>query len=243
MKRTIIGQLRLARSSYLLSAAVVLIGGILGTVIFELIMRLEEVHSDDPTTFEMAFVCGMLCYVINFFVSSISAMGQNFNNTIGMGRTRKNFFIGNTLSCLINSFASAVALFIIYLTEQWRLHTWWNAYPCETNFSRFFTPGVFCFAIILLAILQEFIGFAILRFGKKAFWVLWAIWMLGCLGIPRIIDGVQDGKNSPLASFGRFLIDAASKVPTALWFVIGGGIGLVLFLISYVGFKHQQVTA
>lgn len=243
MKRTIIGQLQLARSSYLLSAAVILIGGILGTVIFELIMRLEEVHSDDPTTFEMAFVCGMLCYVINFFVCSISAMGQNFNNTIGMGRTRKNFFIGYTLSCLINSFASAVALFIIYLTEQWRLHTWWSDYPCETNFSSFFAPGVLCFAIILLAILQEFIGFAILRFGKKAFWVLWAIWMLSFIGIPRIIDDVQDGKNSPLADFGRFLIDAGSKVPTVLWFVIGGVIGLVLFLISYVGFKHQQVTA
>ena len=61
--------------------------------------------------------------------------------------------------------------------------------------------------------------------------------------LPRIIDDVQDGKNSPLADFGRFLIDAGSKVPTALWFVIGGGIGLVLFQISYVGFKHQQVTA
>ena len=243
MKRTIIGQLRLARSSYLLSDAMILIGGILGTVIFELIMRLEEVHSDDPTTFEMAFVCGMLCYVINFFVSSISAMGQNFNNTISMGRTRRNFFIGYTLSCLINTFASAVTLFVIYLTEQWRLHAWWSDYPCETNFSSFFAPGVLCFAIILLAILQEFIGFAILRFGKKAFWVLWAIWMLSFIGIPRIIDDVQDGKNSPLADFGRFLIDAGSKVPTALWFVIGGVIGLVLFLISYVGFKHQQVTA
>ena len=243
MKRSIIGQLRLARSSYLLSAAMILIGGILGTVIFELIMRLEEVHSDDPTTFEMAFVCGMLCYVINFFVSSISAMGQNFNNTISMGRTRRNFFIGYTLSCLINTFASAVTLFVIYLTEQWRLHAWWSDYPCETNFSSFFAPGVLCFAIILLAILQEFIGFAILRFGKKAFWVLWAIWMLSFIGIPRIIDDVQDGKNSPLADFGRFLIDAGSKVPTALWFVIGGVIGLVLFLISYVGFKHQQVTA
>ena len=243
MKRTIIGQLRLARSSYLLSDAMILIGGILGTVIFELIMRLEEVHSDDPTTFEMAFVCGMLCYVINFFVSSISAMGQNFNNTISMGRTRRNFFIGYTLSCLINTFASAVTLFVIYLTEQWRLHAWWSDYPCETNFSSFFAPGVLCFAIILLAILQEFIGFAILRFGKKAFWVLWAIWMLSFIGIPRIIDDVQDGKNSPLADFGRFLIDAGSKVPTALWFVLGGVIGLVLFLISYVGFKHQQVTA
>lgn len=243
MKRTVMGQLRLARSGYFLSAAIILLGGILGTVIFELIMRLEEVHSDDPTTFEMAFLFGLLCYVINFFVRNISSMGQNFNNTIGMGRTRRNFFIGYTLSCLINSVISVVSLFIIYLTEQWRLHTWWSAYPCETSFGSFLTPGIFCFAVILLAILQEFIGFAILRFGRKAFWVLWVIWMLSFTGGPRIIDDVQEGRNTPLADFGRFLIDAGSKVPAALWFVIVGVIGLVLFMISYVGFKHQQVTA
>ncbi len=242
MKRTLIGQLRLARNHFIATAMLVLGGGLFGTVLFELIMRLEEIHDEAPTTFEMAFFIAFVCYIINFFVHGISGVDQSFNQTIGMGRTRKHFFIGYSLTCLLNSLIGVATLLIVYATEKVRLNAWWSAYPCETDFLKYATPGLVCFLILALAILQMFISYTLLHFGKKAFWVFWAIWMFGCLVVPRVIDDVEDGKQSALAKLGNLVIDIATSIPAGAWLGIGAVTALIMYAISYFGFKRQHVT-
>lgn len=242
MKRTLIGQLRLARKHFVTTILIILGGGLFGTVLFELIMRLEEVHDELPTTFEMAFFIAFVCYIVNFFGYGISGVNQSFNQVVGMGCTRKNFFIGHSLTCLINSLVGAATLMLVYVTEHWRLRAWWGAYPCETDFLSFATPGIVCFIVLALAVFQLFVSFVMLRFEKKAFWVFWALWMFGCLVVPRIVDDVEDGKQSALAKLGNFAIDVVTAIPAGTWLIIGSVITLGMYTISYFGFKRQHVT-
>lgn len=243
MKHTILGQLQLSRLYYLLSASLIIGGGILGTLLFEIIMRVENAHSEEPTTFEMAFLIAAICGLIVLFSSSMSGIGMSFNRTVGMSRTRKGFFIGYTISCFLNSCICGISLLIVFLTEQWRLKTWWSAYPCETNFGVIFKPANFILMILLFTAAQELIGYLILRFEKKAFWVLWALWMLGAIGIPRVMGDIEEQVDSPLAAFGLSFSRAISGIPGIVWYIAGLAATFLCIGISYLGFRRQKVTA
>lgn len=242
MIRTIKGQLSLALSQIIGNFILVLGGGLFGTMLFEIIMRLTVASEENPTTFEMAFLMGLVVYVIVSFIWGIAYTEQYFNNIVGMGRTRKSFFIGYTLTTLLTAFSGIIALYLIYITEHLRLRLWWSEYPCETNFAVFFTPAIFCWIAVMLCILQEFWGFLILRFGKKAFWALWAICMILSLGIPRIRDDITDGRNSVLANFGYQCLNLYQCLPLTVWLLILSGIGLILFAVTYYLFQRQKVT-
>lgn len=243
MKRTILGQLRLSRMYYILSASLMIGGGIFGTIIFELMMRLEEVHSEEPTTFEMAFLLACLFGLIVLFSCSISGIGTKFNQTVGMSRTRKGFFIGYTISSFLNSCICGISLLIVSITEQWRLKTWWGAYPCETNFHALLTPSNFFLSILLFTAFQELIGYLILRFERKAFWVLWVFWMIGAIGIPRVMSDMEDHIDSPLAVFGTSVSKAFSRIPGSIWYLAGIAVAFIFIMISYLGFRRHKVTA
>lgn len=243
MKHTILGQLRLSRMHYILSASLIIGGGILGTIVFELMMRLKEVHSEEPTTFEMAFLFACLLGIILLFSRSISGIGTNFNQTVGMSRTRKSFFIGYTISCFLNSCICGICLLIVSITEQWRLKTWWGAYPCETNFHVLLTSSHFFLGILLFTAFQELIGYLILRFERKAFWVLWVFWMIGAIGIPRMMSDMENHIDSPLAAFGFSVSKAFSHIPGPIWYLAGIAVVFIFIMISYLGFRRHRVTA
>lgn len=84
---------------------------------------------------------------------------------------------------------------------------------------------------VLLAFLAVFVGAAVLRFGRIAFWVLWTFWMIVLLKSP-------DNISVP----ALFHADIWVFVP--VWLAISAAIGILLYLITYHCFiKDQSVKA
>ena len=243
MLRTIKGQLQISIPSIFGSFILVLGGGIFGTVLFELIMRLDEVNDEAPTTFEMSFLMGLLTIAIIIFVYAMKGAEREFNNTIGMGRTRKGFIIGHFIVSLLTNLLCILALEIIYVCEQLRLDAWWSQYPCETHFSTTFSLPLLFFLAVVLSMVQEYMGFLIIRFGKKAFWGIWALWMFCCTGIPRIVEDMDQGKNSIFASMGHGFLNIIHSVPLTIWYLIVFAVSVLLLFITYLGYSRQHVTS
>ena len=93
-----------------------------------------------------------------------------------------------------------------------------------------------------MPILSILFGMLILRFGTKAFWVLWALWMFGCIGIPRIIDAVEAAPQSLFGKIGTWVRNIMLQIPSGVWI----GLALVGYITcmisSWILMKKQQVT-
>ena len=242
MKKTLLPMLRQGIPFYFQCFFFVLGFGLFGTVLFEVIMRVSEVKSEDPKTFEMAFLMSLVAFMAIIFLFAMQVVQRNFQTVVGMSRTRKSFFAGSILCALVSAVFGIAALFIVIMTEQLRLQYWWGGYPCESRFILSFTPAVIVFFVLAFLALSQLIGVLFLRFGKFAFWVLWLVWMVSAFIVPRIIDDVDEERHTVFSGIGHIVIHVISLLPFFAWLLIGSGFLLVLLFISYLLLMRQQVA-
>lgn len=245
MKRTLLSTLRQGTSFYVLTPCLILGFGLFGTILFEVTMRVSvtaESHLETPTTFEMAFLMSMMGFAAFVFLFAMQYMQRQFNNAVGMSRTRREFFIGSLLCASLSAVLGIVSLYVVAWTEQLRLRYWWGGYPCETGFLVSFTPPVIIFFMLAVIVLSQFIGVLFLRFGKLVFWVLWTFWMLGAILIPRIIDDVEEDRQTTFSGIGHAVVRIVSSLPLFAWLLIGTVVLAGLLVISYRMLMRQQVT-
>lgn len=81
-----------------------------------------------------------------------------------------------------------------------------------------------------------------MRFGKKIHFVLWGLWMLTCIGGPRIIEAVEEAPESVFGKFGSLLAMITKVVPGSAWLTGGVVFCIVGFLVTYGILRRQQVT-
>ena len=241
MKKTIIPMLRQGFPFYLLSFCFVLGFGLFGTVFFEIVMRVSESHTEEPKTFEMAFLMSLIAFMGLIFLFSMLMVQRHFQSTVGMSRTRKSFFAGSLLCSAVAALFGIAALFISALTEQLRLRYWWSGYACESRYLASFTPAVLLFFLFAFVVLSQLMGALFLRFGKLAFWVLWVMWMVGALFFPIIKDDLEEKRHTVFATVGHIFTQVITSLPLFAWLLIGTGVLCILLFLSYRMILRQQV--
>lgn len=80
---------------------------------------------------------------------------------------------------------------------------------------------------VLLAFLAVFVGAALLRFSRIAFWVLWTLWMI-------VFLKSSDNINEPAFFHADILVFVT------VWLAISAAIGILLYLITYHCFIKDQ---
>lgn len=242
MKKTLLPMLRQGIPFYFLTFFFVFGFGLFGTIFFEVLMRVSEVKSENPQTFEMAFLMSIIAFMGVIFLFAMLIVQRNFQTAVGMSRTRKSFFAGSVLCALIAVVPGVAALFIVSLTEQLRLRYWWSEYPCESKYLESITPAVLLFLIFAFIVLSQLMGVLFLRFGKLAFWVLWFAWMFSCFIIPRIKDDLDEERDTVFSGIGRVVRQIVFGLPLFAWLLIGTALLVLLLFISYRILMRQQVV-
>lgn len=241
MKKTLLPMLRQGIPFYILTFFFVFGFGLFGTIFFEVLMRVSEVKSENPQTFEMAFLMSLIAFMGVIFLFAMLIVQRNFQIAVGMSRTRKSFFAGSVLCALTAAVPGVAALFIVSLTERLRLRYWWSEYPCESKYLESITPAMLFFFIFAFVVLSQLIGVFFLRFGKLAFWVLWFAWMFGCFIIPRIKDDMDEERNTVFSGMGHMIRRIVFALPFFAWLLIGTALLVLLLFISYRILIRQQV--
>ena len=209
-----------------------------GFILFSVIMR----FSDESTYFAMGTILGAATALIYSMIQSLNAMHMYFNLEISMGVTRKQFYISYLLTCLCANIISMIWIVGLNALENALLRTIYAGLTEEINF----LPYLIRWAVPVSAILAVFGGFCgalLLRFGRKAFWILWALWMFGCIGIPQISDAVIEKPDSFYGQFGAAVGNVLSSISVQVWIAAAVVLSAGALAGMWMIIRKQQVTA
>ena len=191
--------------------------------------------STSETVVEVGIIMAIASYVLYELTFEGIGLGQIFNNSLAMGVTR---IMKNTIGLLI--------IIVLGAAERFYCRRAFPDNVKEDVYMILFTGrGLFITIslMFLVSIIAVFVGALILRFGKKAFWPLWAVWMMvgllpGKLG--KMID--PDGEiSNMLGKNVHMFLNADVFVP--VWSIIFLALCGVFYLITYkVIIKKQSVT-
>ena len=209
-------------------------GYLVGLIIVFIVMNATKENS-------YATVGTMLAVIVfafmHLFGISFSFMGD-FNMAISLGATRKSFVSGYVLFNLLEIAVLEVEIVVFGVVEKLLLE---NAFPqavMEIDLTNFFTWNYLSGVLVVFTAVEMFFGAVILRYGVKAFWVLWAIWMIVCLA-PMNIEK-NEKLSGELAKLGLFL---GGKLTPQGMVVLVIVLTIVVAAITWNILRKQRVTA
>lgn len=149
-------------------------GGYVFGIIVMMIIRANTVEKECVT---LGMLIGMIILVfMHFFGITFSFVGE-FNMALSMGATRKSFVGSYALFNMVELAGLELLLFVLGKIELALISV---IYPqCEIilDVTQYFQWKYLLTVIVGMTVVELFLGAVILRFGMKAFWVVWAIWM------------------------------------------------------------------
>lgn len=202
--------------------------------------------STSETVVELGIIMAIASYVLYELIFEGIGMGQIFNNSLAMGVTRKRLFPSYVILCIMKNTIGLLIIIVLGAAERFYCRRAFPDNAKEDVYMVLFTGrGLFITIslMFLVSIIAVFVGALILRFGKKAFWPLWAVWMMACLlpgKLGKVID--PDGEiSNMLGKNVHMFLNADVFVP--VWSIIFMALCGVFYLITYkVIIKKQSVT-
>ena len=202
--------------------------------------------STSETVVEIGIIMAIASYVLYELIFEGIGLGQIFNNSLAMGVTRKRLFPSYVILCIMKNTIGLLIIIVLGAAERFYCRRAFPDNAKEDVYMVLFTGrGLFITIslMFLVSIIAVFVGALILRFGKKAFWPLWAVWMMACLmpgKLGKVIDPDGDISNM-LGKNVHMFLNADVFVP--VWSIIFLALCGVFYLITYkVIIKKQSVT-
>lgn len=202
--------------------------------------------STSETVVEIGIIMAIASYVLYELIFEGIGLGQIFNNSLAMGVTRKRLFPSYVILCIMKNTIGLLVIIVLGAAERFYCRRAFPDNVKEDVYMMLFTGrGLFITIslMFLVSIIAVFVGALILRFGKKAFWPLWAVWMMAYLlpgKLGKMID--PDGEiSNMLGKNVHMFLNADVFVP--VWSIIFLALCGVFYLITYkVIIKKQSVT-
>lgn len=225
----------------ILTGTLVMLGMfVFGTILHDVILVSgDEVDSVFCMGSFMALI--VMCMMMFFFAGI--HMVQIFNYAVAMGQTRKRTFPLYTIATFLTFAVLELILKLMNVLEKWRLGRMFPGLEIEDFLEEVIGfNALLAFALVGTAI-GVLLGASISRFGKVAFWVWWVLFMVICIGGPRLTHYVtEDYPDSPFVTWVNgvlaFVMAHAEAVGVAA--VIAA---TVIFTgIAYLLVRRQQVN-
>lgn len=233
MKRQFVLQGRDWLGLYLVMAA----AGICGTVLLGGVFGIGGKSGDLAAAGTL--VAAMTLLLIVIFAGAFQILA-GFRIALSMGGTRKWYLLTYYLQLVVGTLVGGGLLTLLYKIET-MLTKASESKPLLANIP---VKDPLLYVLVLVLILTAaatFFGTLILRFGKKAFWVLWCLWMAGTLGVPAMLGAAKNTPGSILGIIGTFLINVFGGLASGTIIIILLLIWLICLAGSYTILRKQQI--
>lgn len=209
---------------------------VIGEIMVAIIIALTK--ADDGATLGWLFALIGLAFWY-FCVGAQIVSGTD--NAIAMSRSRKNYLVAHYIVNLCYSAIMVAFTYILGQVELLAFRIFWPNLPMEFDFSEWFSLKIAILIIVSGVIIAGFLGALIARFGRKAFWTLWCIWMFVFLVLPRMATYSEES-NTVLGLLGKVVFGFLFSIPLSVWKTVGAVSLVVCLLSTYQMLKKKAVT-
>lgn len=170
---------------------------------------------------------------------TLSVFSRNFNLAVSMGRTRGEIIGGYWCLAMAELLAIFLSCWILYGIECLLAGILFPARAVMEVFHVVLLPNILLPILAGIWCLEFFVGAVTMKYGAKAWWTVWAVWMASCLGIPNLVGwGMKKMLPSGLLAAGRLFAEGGP----ALWIACGAAVMAALVIAAWRMLKKQQVT-
>lgn len=165
---------------------------ILGLYLFGFVLGLIiTVASGEGEFVPLGFIMAFIGAIISSFVIG-AQFHMGFKLAVGMGVTRKNYLISFyfvdyvlALECFA---AAAAAIALDWGAWAFFFSGTTSIFSNLLSFPLLLAVPVLLAAALAFLVVGVFCAALIYKWGKKAFWILWVIWMLAFVGVPQLFS-------------------------------------------------------
>lgn len=179
----------------------------------------------------VAGVIGIAIFLVIFVGFAFSPM---FNLAVSCGETRKQFFVGYLLFSLFESILSVGIIILMSILEKAVLQVVVNDKVIVETASYVFQAKYITLGVLFVIALVMLCNAMTMRYGKTAFWIIWAVWMVCSIGSSKIISFI---------AHTEWIKDLLKKVlPATGTLVVGYLLVPVMLGIAWGYLRKQRVT-
>jgi len=237
--KTVKQTFRVSKDELFLFSGIAFFGGIFGIVVALILMNMDAMDGEYGTIGAMiALIMGMLLS----FILGISFLQQDFNFAVSFGKTRKHYIPARFVFMVANNGLGVATVGVIGLIEHLLYSICFPGRVCGFDILQLlFHPISLMGFLVFLPAITLAGGACLLRFGAKCGWVFWAVWMIVCIGFPRIMNALDEETDSV---WKRIAMKFADVELTYLQ-VVGGMliVGVAALAIAFGILRKQRVTA
>lgn len=227
------------KSDLLLALGVMLFGLIFGSILVGVIVRAVD---DADSYAVMGTFMALVAWIATIVFLGGFMLEKRFGMAVGMGETRKRFILYQFLVMAINTSIEVIVLIVMNTVEKTVAGMIYDL-PCEFDVvSELIDIRIILAVIVLIPILSLFLGMLIIRFQKKAFWGIWALWMVCGVGSTKLGNIRHENPQSAVAVAVDKAIEIISSfgITGGVW--CGAVIGAALLAITVAVLRKQMVT-
>lgn len=239
--RTLKELIKVNKDEFFLYGVVSLVGAIIGIAMVLVIMAVDGTGEDYG---ELGSLFALVIGAIALVFGGIYGTQTDFNMAISMGKTRKHFVPAKYISLVIET----IMLIVIAGLVGWLEGTLYNViYPTAVN--ELHVSAWLDYPLVLIGValgvpaITMLFGTLLMIFGQKFFWVIWFLWMFGCIGLPRIIHSVTESPESGVGRFANAVADFVTGLPSGGLAVGTLVVIAVIVAADFILLRKQRVTA
>lgn len=193
--------------------------GIFGIALFGVIALLD---AETVSYFPLGTLMAMIAALLYEMIMPMANLGNTFDVEVSMGCTRKQFFISYCVINIVSMLLCVACIMCLNLGERFLYRQIYVHMEEEIDLFPYLLRWGLPAAVVI-PVLAGFCGSLMQKFGRTAFWILWAIWMVCCLGLPHLEEASE---NSVLGQIRIRLMQCAEAVSMQVWIL------LILFLAA-----------
>lgn len=192
----------------------------------------------DYTVFRLGTIMAWCLFCFLAIGMGMFGMSVHFDWYVGFGRTRKSFFICDMATEFCWNLLSLMMIWGLSFLEGGILKLFYGSYQEEIKdlWGIWFGCMIPILAL-LLVLIRELTGTLIMRFGNKAFWVMWAIWMIICLAPGKIASD----KNGAVEKMIERITAWITGMSIAGWAIMGSVLVILMLAVSWMLMRKQMV--
>lgn len=190
--------------------------------------------SDDGVFVNMgSFMCMMGTMIIIFF-GLVFTCSADFVLAISYGKSRTCFVIARYLVYVAEMGFGFAILKLVNVFE-----TWMGTRCDGIDFISIPSGLTLLVAAFVLPVIVMAFSALYVRFERKAFWVLWVIWMAVALGAPRVSTAMKNSPESVAAKIGFFFKNAIS-IGSTQFIIVAAIVGVLALIADFIMYRYLE---